>query len=185
MGKSEESYYFLRGKWGGGVVVRMSACFRGKLKNSRRCHSSKNKKIRERVDSMVQFRMETPGTVLLPHWKLSPRLWLATKVGVWVWIRDKFRLKIDRSVMPVIAGYVSDGLQRRVQTTYCERRVCVASYRLQVSGCSELKRNLCAQCNGQFIYPPIIGNHSFLAAVCGIMNRDQESSLTEWTTREA
>ena len=36
-------------------VMRTSACFRGKLKNSRRYHSSKNKKIRDRVDSRVQL----------------------------------------------------------------------------------------------------------------------------------
>ena len=33
--------------------MRTSACFRGKLKNSRRYHSSKNKKIRDRADSRV------------------------------------------------------------------------------------------------------------------------------------
>ena len=35
--------------------MRTSACFRGKLKNSRRYHSSKSKKIRDRVDSRVQL----------------------------------------------------------------------------------------------------------------------------------
>ena len=35
--------------------MRTSACFRGKLKNSRRYHSSKNKKIRDRVDSRVDL----------------------------------------------------------------------------------------------------------------------------------
>lgn len=35
--------------------MRTSASFRGKLKNSRRYHSSKNKKIRERVASRVQL----------------------------------------------------------------------------------------------------------------------------------
>ena len=36
-------------------VVRASTCFRGKLKNSCRYHIFKNKKIRGRFDSRVQF----------------------------------------------------------------------------------------------------------------------------------
>ena len=48
--------------------MRTSACFRGKLKNSCRYHSSKNKKIRDRVASRVQLiwkllcKLTTPGS---------------------------------------------------------------------------------------------------------------------------
>ena len=47
--------------------MRTSACFRGKLKNSRRYHSSKNKKIRDRVASSVLTVVIVSNIVLLAN----------------------------------------------------------------------------------------------------------------------
>ena len=62
MAESDESLLFFK------EVMRTSACFRGKLQNSRRYHSSKNKKIRDRVDSRVQF------------------IWRLRVMGSWIYI---------------------------------------------------------------------------------------------------
>lgn len=48
--KARKVYYFL------GCYTDVTArCFRGKLKNSSRYHNSKNRRIRDRVDSRLQF----------------------------------------------------------------------------------------------------------------------------------
>ena len=56
--------------------MRTSACTRGKLKDSRRYHSSKNKKkdTRDRTDILSAIRMEAPGNGLLLVISIFPLL---------------------------------------------------------------------------------------------------------------